>query len=985
MINRALVIIILLISTLHASAQFVNFGQDRASIRWKQIKTENFQIIYPDFFEGSAQKAANIYQRLYNHANTLRLKPKRISMIMHADGGISNGNVSLAPRKSELYTTPPQEPTDSWLEHLCVHEFRHVIQFDKVNQGLTKGLSYLFGEIFPIAVFGVYLPMWFVEGDAVTFETSVGHLGRGRSPEFLNEMKAQIVEKGLYSFHKAVLGSNKDYVPNRYNMGYYMVSNTRHHYGSDIWGKAIERSGRRPYGINPFDKSLTLSIGNRRDSLWNTSSFRALFHNPDSVKKANYFYNTKRMLYRDNYSELQQIWKREAANCTHTFDTVPTHNKYYTNYYYPTALGKDTVLAYKMGLQETGSFVMLTHGKEKRITRTGLLYDYKFATDRKRIVWSEYRSHLRWEQAGKMRISSYDIKRKKYTRLRGRNNQFSPFKAGDKWGYVETDRQNRSYLVLTDSTLKHELWRMEAEDNEQFIHPSYHNGKILTVVQAPAGIRLESIDITTHNREKITQDIYYELDNPQPTDTNIIYRASYNGNNALYSLQNGTHKKILDSKFGLRFPSFDSEENRLYFSFYTSDGYKPGTATPQQLTSEAVDYTTYPLADEMAKQEQWQQTFTYDSVFPTRCYNKLTHLVNLHSWAPIYASLSPMEVDLGATIYSQNKLSTLTFTAGYVRQSGYKHGNWLLNLTYSGWWPILSVEFESGREDFQSFADGLNLQTGQKDALYVFNKSQRSSADFVIQFPFNLSSRQYNSSLRPYLRYQIEGIHHQRPKQVYGYELQENTAILYPVQKQDYHIYQANRYYQLMEYGLTYSNQTRMTEQEINPRWGQMLTGGFTHALTHGLNLGQQWWIAGRLYLPGFCVNHSLSLYGGFQHMSGKTRNYSNKISYPRGISLNGYEIATFRGSYHLPLLFPDWHISSLLYFKQIDGCFFIDLGSSLHRLDKYIYSSYGIELTTDTHLFRLTYPIHVGVRTGYETQTKRMFGELLFSIGLSI
>ncbi len=67
---------------------------------------------------------------------------------MHADGGVSNGNVALAPRKSELYTMPSQDPTDDWLEHLCVHEFRHVVQLDKVNQGLTKDLYYLFGEIF---------------------------------------------------------------------------------------------------------------------------------------------------------------------------------------------------------------------------------------------------------------------------------------------------------------------------------------------------------------------------------------------------------------------------------------------------------------------------------------------------------------------------------------------------------------------------------------------------------------------------------------------------------------------------------------------------------------------------------------------------------------------------------------------------------------------------------------------------------------------
>lgn len=67
---------------------------------------------------------------------------------MHADGGVSNGNVALAPRKSELYTMPSQDPTDDWLEHLCVHEFRHVlVQLDKVNQGTyQRPVLYLRGD-----------------------------------------------------------------------------------------------------------------------------------------------------------------------------------------------------------------------------------------------------------------------------------------------------------------------------------------------------------------------------------------------------------------------------------------------------------------------------------------------------------------------------------------------------------------------------------------------------------------------------------------------------------------------------------------------------------------------------------------------------------------------------------------------------------------------------------------------------------------------
>ena len=99
MTKKAAILVLLILSTVYCSAQFVSFGQDRASLRWKQIKTDRFQIIYPDFFEKNAQKAANLFTRLYDHANTLQVNPRKISVILHADGGISNGNVALAPPK----------------------------------------------------------------------------------------------------------------------------------------------------------------------------------------------------------------------------------------------------------------------------------------------------------------------------------------------------------------------------------------------------------------------------------------------------------------------------------------------------------------------------------------------------------------------------------------------------------------------------------------------------------------------------------------------------------------------------------------------------------------------------------------------------------------------------------------------------------------------------------------------------------------------
>lgn len=970
-----------------ASAQFVNFGQDRSSLRWKQIRTEDFQIIYPDFFEENAQKAANIFYLLYRHANTLQMHPKKISIILHADGGISNGNVALAPRKNELYTMPPQDPTDSWLEHLCIHEFRHIVQFDKVNQGLTKDLYYLFGEIFPIAVVGLYVPMWFMEGDAVSFETAVGKLGRGRSPEFLNEMKAQILEKGIYNYSKAVLGSCKDFVPDRYSLGYFMTANARLHYGSDIWAQALERTGRRPFGITPFTTSLKHTMQEKRDSLWQDSTFHSLFIDPAAIQKANAYSNARRTLYRDNFTELGQRWKKELSVPHLSFDSIKTSNRYYTHYYNPRPTASGKVIAYKKGLQETGSFVLLNGNEEKRITRTGSLDDYHFALQTDRLVWSEYAAHPRWDLGGRMQLSSYDLRTRKYKRIRSRNNRFSPFPVDRQWGCVEVAPNNQAYIVLLDSTLQTETDRIPAGKDELFIHPSYRNGRIYTVVQSPEGLRLESIDPITHNRHSLSENIYYELDHPVAGDSLLIYRASYNGNNAFYRLTSQGPVNILDSRYGLRFPVLSDDQQRLYFSYYTANGYKPGSIAISDLQDQPVVYAQYRLADSLKEQENWSSSFSQtDSVFATRSYRKFSHLVNIHSWGPIQVDLNDRAIDFGAVIYSQNKLSTLSFTAGYVRKSGFEHGAWMFNASYKGWWPVIDLDLYSGRYDYQALEEGHFIPNRQEGTFYARYKARQSAAEVTLRLPLTLSARQYSRLLQPYVRYRFVGLHHEKMTQLYSCQTdQYGNLWLWEEDPRFFQIQTPSRFYQLLEYGLYFSNQTRMTTQEINPRWGQTFSVGYTHSPLKHMQLGNQWWGDAQLYIPGFAINHSLSLYGGYQHMSDKNRNYGNKILYPRGITLDGYEIASLRTSYHLPLAFPDLPLGSLLYFKRLNAALFYDLGSNRNRFQKSVYSSCGIELTTDTHLFRLTYPIQFGIRTGYETQHKKIFTDLLFSIGLSI
>ena len=315
-------VLALLCVALVARGQFVDLGQDATRVRWREIRTVDFQVIYPEWYEERAQVIANIYARLYAHANTLGVRPRRMSMVVRADGGVSNGNAGWAPKKSELYGTPPQEVTGEWLRHLCVHEFRHVVQYDRVNVGFTRLLYYVFGEQATMAVVGLYLPMWLIEGDATVFETSVNEGQRGRSPEFLNETRARVVERGVDSYYKATFGSLRDHVPGSYEMGYYLVGTAREWYGPGVWARALERVGRRSYGVAPLARSLRLTMEAERDSLWRTERFRSAFVNADSARRANERGGAKAVLYRDVFSVLGAEWRREVEGMEQAFDTL---------------------------------------------------------------------------------------------------------------------------------------------------------------------------------------------------------------------------------------------------------------------------------------------------------------------------------------------------------------------------------------------------------------------------------------------------------------------------------------------------------------------------------------------------------------------------------------------------------------------------------------------------------------------------------------
>ena len=130
------------------NGQYYSSGQDPANIKWKQINTPNFQIIFPENYETQAQYLANIIDSAYHLvAYSLDGQIKRTSIIIHNQTVTSNGTTAWAPTRVDLYSTSPQQIyAQKWMDQLILHEIRHLIQIEKLNTGFTKILKYILGE-----------------------------------------------------------------------------------------------------------------------------------------------------------------------------------------------------------------------------------------------------------------------------------------------------------------------------------------------------------------------------------------------------------------------------------------------------------------------------------------------------------------------------------------------------------------------------------------------------------------------------------------------------------------------------------------------------------------------------------------------------------------------------------------------------------------------------------------------------------------------
>lgn len=912
--------------------QFYTTGEAPASLRWNKLQSPHFRLVFP---EELATDAATLVRRLEQFrlltAEDTLFSGKPFPVLLHNTSVLSNGYVTLAPRRMEVVMVPPQDGyAQDWITQLTLHEYRHVVQLTRMNQGFTRVLSWFTGEIGPGSVSSM-LPSWFHEGDAVFNETRLSATGRGRVAGFEMPLRTLLLAgTPTYSYDKATFGSYRDYVPDPYQYGYQVVSFARSRFGPGLWPGAINYTARNPYLLWPLAFYLKRHIGVYKSGLYDQTM--------DSLK-AKYYRQEDTITY-SNYTS-----------------SYPAHNRLYTRYTLPRDPGTGKVLALKKSLDDPGSFVLIdTAGRERRLIRTGYTSGLTVDLHGGRLVWDEVSPDPRWERRDYSILKTLDLTTGKQQVLTRKTRYFSPdfSPAGERIAVVETDLRNRHFLTLLDAATGDSLQRIAAPENRALQFPRFISDSMLVAVTvAMQGKQLEQINLANGQWKVILPFTRYDLSEPLNYKQYILFRSSFKGIENVYAVDRfhpGNLYQVTFSRFGAYHPSISADSTGLLFSNYGLKGY--------EITRIPLDTTAWqPVFSTGTPVSQWGFTPDYSmestvadtvpEITPVATkYRKSSDLFHVHSWTPFYYELEnytgpvgDIPVNLGFMLFTQNLLSTAISSIGYRYQEGYHE--FIPVFTWRGWYPVIEL-----RGKFNGPVNEFSLRS------YV---------------PLLFTKGRYINGIQPQAEYAYSGI-------TYSLDDQDRTGLQY------------------LHYKLYLNHYRRLSSRDLFPRWGQTLTAAFTHTPFEQGAFGSLFSVQAGFFFPGMAPHHHLYGQLGMQWQHpGQYFLPQNQIRFPRGYT--DAVSRAFTGlylNYAFPVAYPDWSLGPVLYLKRFRVNVFNDLGYGTdvrEQTSSGIRSytgrswSYGTELLADMHVIRIIFPVSAGIRIGFLPEKGEFFSEFMFSM----
>ena len=934
------------------------------SLKWYQVNTNHFRVLYPKGFETQAQRMANTLEHIHEpESRTMGASPRKISVVLQNQSAVSNGFVSITPRRSEFYTMPSQNynflGNNDWLNLLASHEYRHMVQFQHATRGFNRAFYYLFGANVLAGMSYVAAPQWFWEGDAVATETAFTQSGRGRIPNFDLLFRTNLQEGRTFNYHKQYLRSYKNNIPDHYVLGYNMVSYLRKKTNNPkIWENITRRSWSVPFV--PFAFS-------------------------NAIKKETGLY--VRDLYNEMAAQLKKDYQAQLDTLKLTsFEIInPRTTKAYTDYKFPQELEDGSIIAQKSGIGDIEQLVILKNGQEKKIYTQGQMNQTAMMSAvNSRVVWNEFRFDPRWRIKNYSSIVGYDIasKTKRVIATKGRYAAAALSPDGYKVATVETGTDYKTKLVVIDYFSGKILTEFSNPDNHFISMPRWNQDgqTIIALKTNQRGKAISSFNTQTSQSTDITEYSNENYGYPVPYGKYILYNSPISGIDNIYALDIETKQRyqITCSKYASYNPCISRDGKTIYYNEQGRDGMDVVKINFDPSTWKLWTKREQPTASFAHLVEQEGMPHLLDNIpqepLKVRRYSKVKGIINPYSWGTYFTN-DLTQVNIGIT--SRDLLSTTTLNAGYLYDINEKTGAWQASASYQALFPIIDVKVSQSNRSLDEGLTRYKKVVG-KDTTFVSENLkftwQEKTVEAGLRVPLITTTSKFigNFTTSNYVGYttvtdfknSIDGGGRLFPSnypQYFYRNLADNGNLIY-------------NHFSMSAYRIL-----KQSRRDINSKWGQTISMNIYNTPYGGDFTGKQFSLHSILFFPGLMKHHSLWGYWAYQSTYIPTVNiktgegldnytFRNKIPLPRGHSVSRYQsFYSMSANYTLPVWSPDIALGPLLNIQRVRLTGFIDYGYGSSTVFRgpvtQTYTSIGAEVKFDINVMRLLPQFDIGFR----------------------
>ena len=916
------------------------FSQDSYSVDWKQIKTDNYQIIFPLEISSEAQRVANIMEKIHSDLQlSTDVKHKRVPIVLRNRSSIPNAYVSLAPRMSEWFNVPIMLKgmgANEWYEDLAIHEGRHIAQYNFANYGTARLVKTFFGESAFSMFTNFLLPSWYWEGDAVGIETAFSNSGRGRVPYF-DVLTRDLVLSGSFPTYQQILfGSYRNVYPDQYEAGYLLTNHIKSEYGLESLPSIIQNTLRWPFTLNPFlpfSRSVKKITGSNINDIYSDAAYDFKSSWEDQINTI-------------NENEIELITEETSIR---------------TDYRFAIESNDRSIIALKSGMADTPKIVRINNGNEKEIiSLSSSVMIFGFHSNGDKAIWSYYNPDKRWTKQSWADIEILDFESNKIRRISNKNRIYSPniSKDGSRIAATIFSEKRVSLLIVMDSETGKILDRALSPDEGMVMFPSWSKDakKIVFISQSAQGRAIYVYDTIKRIFNKIKDPSWDDISRPIFYNNYILFESPYKGidNILALNLKDKEEYLVTSSRFGAYYPSI-ADNNKILFSDYQSSGEKIATMKLDIATWKRIPKVRYdPI-------RFYESTYAYDGQqfsekkpsiinYDIDPYNHFSNLFNFHSR---YIFNDMMDPSIG--IASDNILGTLSLSSDFSYDQNEEVNKIRAGLEYKRYYPIINLEISSGKRKidykntYRQFIKEIN------DTLEY--KVKESWNEFIFEFSTRLSllnkfERAFNS--QAYFQFGSQYI--SRTNSFYNFSFPSGVPFGVQVNRNQ-ELLDSNGGILPVYLEAFYTKFHEKSSLEIDNR-GVQIYAFYGTSPFGGLRKGSQLYFYIRNSMKGFTRHHQIT---SVIESEQNQRDYifSTKMDYPIGSSWSffnkGYKIKL---KYQLPIAYPDYSLpAKIAYIKRVRLLTFTDIAS----IDNIQQLSFGAGLTFDVGgFFDFKFPLPI-------------------------